>query len=144
MIWLWFVLIQLVQLVAMIVGWIVLIPFCILQAWKSSAQLSIKGDGRTIDEWRWSWLNYVYGNPEDGVSGLQAVVWPNGVSSPYMATSNPIWRSYCWSALRNSCDNLKYVLANKKGPLKEFKFLGRTCKVGWQMENGFNVPVLSL
>ena len=160
MIWLWFALIQLVQLAATVVGWIVLILPCLLQAWKSSAQLSIKGDGRTIDEWKWSWLNYVYGNPEDGVSGQQAVVWSNGVPSGFMAGSSvsSAWRAYLWSAIRNSCDNLKYLFAYKKGPLKLIPLGGSTLKVGsyevtipplsikagWQMENGFNVPVFSV
>lgn len=152
MIWLWFALIQFVQLVATVVGWIVLIPFCLLQAWSANA-FSIK-DGRRIDSWTWSLLNSVYGNPEDGVSGKQAVVWLNGTASPYYSNWSPIIRAYYWSALRNSCDNLKYIFANKKGPLITWTWTfsipftkyswTRTSKMGWQEENGFNVPVLSL
>lgn len=159
MIWLRYVMIQIVQLIAMVLGWVFLIPFCLLQAWKSSAQLSIKGDGRKIDEWKWSLLNYVYGNPEDGVSGQQAVVFVNGQPTHYYSLGTSVaWCAYRWSALRNSCDALKYRFAYAKGPLKTFTFGGwglklgsykvtipdLSFKVGWQPENGFNVPVFSV
>lgn len=156
MIWLRYVMIQIVQLIVMVLGWVFLIPFCLLQAWSVNA-LSIK-DGRRIDTWKFSLLNYVYGNPEDGVSGQQAVVWSNGTPMAYMASSGTCWRAYCWSALRNSCDALKYRFAYAKGPLKTFTFGGwglklgsykvtipdLSFKVGWQPENGFNVPVFSV
>lgn len=141
MIWLWFILVQLIQIVASIIGWFVLVPFCLAKAWVVSGT-SIK-DGRAIDRWKFSALNTIYGNPEDGVSGIQAVVWPNGIPGPYMAGANPAWRSYCWSALRNSCDNLKYVFSYKKGPLKNIQIGPLVVKMGWQPENGYNVPVLS-
>lgn len=138
--WPWFALVQIISLVAMIVGWVVLIPFCLLQAWTPAAQKSIKGDGRSIDAWRWKLLGYVCNNPEDGVSGQTALVQGN---QPYMPNAWAPWRAYCWSAWRNSADNLKYVFAWEAGPLKEFTLFGRTHKIGWQRENGFKVPVLS-
>lgn len=161
MIWLRFVGVQLLMLFATIVGWLLLIPFCLLQFWEYEPQGSIK-DERTIDVWKWVWLNKVYGNPEDGVSGQQAIVYTTGVAGPYMPLPDwltrftdipirrflawiyPAWRAYLWSAWRNSADNLKYVFADADGPLVTFQLFGRTAKIGWQLENGYKVPVLSL
>lgn len=139
MIWLKFIAIQLIQLAATVVGWFLLIPFCLAQAWKPGASNS----ARTIDVWSWKPLNYVYGNPEDGVSGYFALVWENGKQVPYLWVEFAWLRAYRWSALRNSCDNLKYVFADPKGPLKKFTVGRYTIKLGWQPENGYNVPVLS-
>ena len=104
--WLKFTVQQIESLIVTIAGWFVLIPFCLLRAWRSTAT-SIDPDYRAIDVWSWDWLNGVYGNPEDGVSGAQAIV--NG--QPYMPTANSIWRAYCWSAWRNSANGLKYRFA---------------------------------
>lgn len=157
MIWLKFAAIQLVMLVATVAGLVILLPACVFKRWTMFQclgaddrdwhfiyALSIK-DKRQIDHWNSILLNLVYGNPEDGVSGQQALVWTSdGKQVPYMPGAPAWWRAYCWSALRNSCDNLKYVFADPKGPLKTFKLFGRTCKIGWQVENGYNVPVGSL
>lgn len=125
-----------------ILGWILLIPFCIRQAWTADSK-SIK-DQRVIDRWNWKPLNWIWGNPEDGVSGQYALVWTRTGQVPYMAGADPAWRAYCWSAWRNSADALKYVFAWKNGPLlATFTLGGRVHKLGWQMENGYNVPVLS-
>jgi hypothetical protein len=138
MAWLWFAVVQLILLVATVGGWFLLIPFCLLHAWIQPDTKSIKDD-RLID--RWYLINFVYGNREDGVSGQQALI--NG-NQPYMPNAWAPWRAYCWSALRNSCDNLKYVFAWKAGPFKQWTLFGRPQHAGWQMENGFNVPVISL
>lgn len=144
MIWLKFFLGQFVMLLAMIIGLLLLPVPCLLRAWRDSADSSIK-DKRKIDEWKWSWLNYIYGNPEDGVSGKYALVWAGGNLVPYLPTAPDWWRAFRWSALRNSVDNLKYVFSRpldngKDGPIIywwKFKF-------GYQLENGFNVPVIGL
>lgn len=152
MIWLKFIAIQLVMLLATVVGWFLLIPFCLIQAWSdwdhtpdSSIPLLAK-DGRWIDQWSAPLLRPIYNNPEDGVSGKAALVWnKEGTAKvPYMPGAWAPWRAYCWSAWRNSADNLKYVFADPKGPLVTFKLFGRTAKIGYQTENGHNVPVLSL
>lgn len=127
---------QLVQLLATVLGWFILIPFCIFKAWKIDGARSIKDGRRTIDQWSWKWLNLVYGNPEDGVSGYWAVLADGTHYNP----TNSRWGAYCWSAWRNSCDNLKYVFSNNSGPLVEQWW---HLKVGYQEENGFRVPVLS-
>jgi hypothetical protein len=132
--WLWFGVVQLISLVATIIGWLLLIPFCLAQAW----------DNNVPDRWTWQPLNAVYGNPEDGVIGQHALIWNStGQKVPYMPGAWAPWRAYCWSALRNSCDNLKYIFAWQNGPFYTRQFGSRTLKVGWQLENGQKVPVLS-
>lgn len=146
MIWLKFAAIQLVMLLATVAGWLILLPFCWAHAWRLG-QMPV-GSTRWVDVWSWDPLNRVYGNPEDGVSGMLALVWnKEGTARGEYMPSDDVpawWRAYCWSAWRNSCDALKYVFADPKGPLVTFTFLGRNGKVGWQMENGYNVPVASL
>lgn len=152
MIWLKFVGIQLLMLLATVAGWFILLPWCIAHGWSDwdhqpsgSVRLKSIKDGRMIDQWGAPLLRLLYNNPEDGVSGQQALVWLYGTTQgPYMPDAPAWWRAYCWSALRNSCDNLKYVFEDPIGPLRTFKLFGRTCRIGWQPENGYNVPVLSL
>lgn len=140
--WIWFAIVQLISLLAMILGLIVLIPFCLAQAWTLDAK-SIK-DGRPIDRWSWQPLNLIYGNPEDGVSGQTALIWVSAtLQDSYMPNTWAPWRAYCWSAWRNSTGGLKYLFAWQNGPLKEFTLLGTRHKIGWQEENGRKVPVLS-
>lgn len=112
--WVLFVVVQLISLVAMVLGWFLLIPFCLAQAWKPA--ISTMDPTRAIDVWQWGPLNLMFGNPEDGVSGARALIWRNGARVPYMPNSWAPWRAYLWSAWRNSCDNLKYVFAWKGGP----------------------------
>jgi len=136
---LWFIFVQLVSLVAAALGTVVLIPFCLVRAWKRDAY-SIKGPAHTrvIDRWSWEPLNSIFGNPEDGVSGQCALIGPAG-SDPYRPNAWAPWRAYLWSGWRNSADSLKYVFAWEEGPLWRF---GKH-KAGWQRENGIKVPVIS-
>lgn len=144
--WVWFAIVQLVSLVAMVAGYILLIAPCLLHSWEPA--LSTVGPTQQSDRWSWP-INAVYGNPEDGVSGQYAKVWvlPNK-QEPFMPDASPAWRAYVWSAVRNSADGLKYVFAWSKGPLviHEYFLFGkpRTFKAGWQAENGIKVPVLSI
>lgn len=141
MAWVYFAFVQLVSFIAMVIGWIVLIPFCLARAWTLD-QNSLK-DQRPVDRWTWPVLNIVYGNREDGVSGQTALIWVDDVLSPYMPNAWAPWRAYCWSAWRNSADGLKYLFAWSNGPIKEFTVFGTKHKIGWQLENGLKVPVLS-
>jgi hypothetical protein len=142
--WVRFIAAQFFQLEAMVVGWFLLIPLCVAQAWEMSSVPSIKDGSRPIDRWSWRWVGVLYDNPEDGVSGAQALVWLNGQQVPYMPKAWAPWRAYCWSAWRNSADNLKYVFAWDAGPFRQWTLFGRPQHAGWQIENGFRVPVLSL
>lgn len=136
--WVWYITVQLIMLFFTVLGWFLLLPFCLTHCWYfKTPKLSIK-DNRPIDYWAWYSLNWVYGNPEDGVSGQQAIIELNGNASPYMPHTPAWWRAYCWSAWRNSCDNLKYVFAWRRGP--QAVVLGH--KIGWWDENGYKVPVL--
>lgn len=138
--WAWFALVQLVSLLATVIGWFVLIPFCLAQAWTSEKP----------DQWNWKPLNSVYGNPEDGVSGKDALIWNTGGTAkvPYQPTAWAPWRAYCWSAWRNSADSLKFVFAWANGPLKQWQFsaFGReiSIKAGWEKQTTSTVPVFSI
>lgn len=137
--WLWFVVVQLFSLLAMVIGWIVLIPFCLAQAWTMDT-ISTK-DGRLIDRWSWHPLNRIYYNVEDGVSGQTALVWVNGALTHYMPHAWAPWRAYCWSAWRNSCDSLKYVFHWSKGPFRRWEKGAFYFQAGW---NSSGLPVLSM
>lgn len=141
--WAWFALAQLLMLALTVAGWILLIPACLLRAWEKSPTPSIN-DGRQIDRWRWRWLAWA-DNPEDGVSGQQALVWVNAMArGPFMPGAYPPWRAWVWSAWRNSTDQLKYTFAlGLHGPTFALPLLGRTLKGGWGVENRLPVLVLS-
>lgn len=137
--WGWFAVIQLISLAATLFGLILLIPFCLAQAWNPAESTLWKG--RVIDCWSWTPLNWVYGNPEDGVSGQTALIWLNGTTQGrYQPDANPAWRAYRWSALRNSCDNLKYVFAWKGGPFYRRETASWFIQLGW---NSSGFPVIS-
>jgi hypothetical protein len=138
--WIWFFTLQAIMGFFALLGWFVLIPFCLSEAWfrGTIALVSIK-DGRPIDAWKWNPLNYVYGNPEDGVSGQQALIGDAaGQLVPYMPDAPAWWRAYLWSGWRNSCDALKYRFAWANGP--SAMILGK--KVGWWDYYGRKLPVL--
>lgn len=107
------------QALWMIAGWFLLIPFCLARAWKPCTS-TINFDARPprqISEWKWAWLNTIYGNYEDGVSGAEALIWTLGESA-YRAQDRvmvrvyyrpDMWaplRAWLWSAWRNSTNAL--------------------------------------
>lgn len=101
-----------IDVIAAVLGLVILAPFCALKAWEDcmSTENPFGRAPRQIDRWRWHLLNVVYGNPEDGVSGAQAMIWTDGkLGRNYMPDAGPRWRAYCWSAWRNSADQLKYT-----------------------------------
>lgn len=101
---------------AELLGFIVLLPACLLHAWTPSAAVSIKQlhIRPYVDLWSWNWLNYWYANSEDGVSGQDALIWSGNHLVWYYETFPewvPIWaRAYAWSAWRNGANNLKRPL----------------------------------
>lgn len=138
--WAWFVAVQLIMFAFMLLGLVVLIWPCLARAWEPSPAPSVK-DGRQIDRWKWRALA-PFQNPEDGVSGQTALVMLNPVQTvPFMPGADDRWRAYVWSALRNSCDGLKYVFAWKGGPYTEFTVGSKRIRLGWVEENGVRVPV---
>lgn len=105
-------------------GFIVLLPACLLHAWTEPTVTSIKplnsviyptipGKRLVVDQWSWGFLNAWYSNVEDGVSGQQAYIWNRGGTAyiPYRSTFpawTPLWViAYAWSAWRNGANNLK-------------------------------------
>ena len=139
--WVWFGIAQLVMAILAVIGWVVLILPCLLEAWEPSPIPSINADHRKIDRWACPWLNWIWGNPEDGVSGLTALVWVSGSArGPYWpGCPNAALRAYTWSAWRNSCDALKYTFAVTWFGTPSTVIVGR--RVGWSVENGRAVLV---
>jgi hypothetical protein len=107
---------------AIAAGFVVLLPACLAHAWTGPTYPSIKSkllDPKDlsrpfVDEWSWSWLNKWYGNSEDGVSGQYAFIWVGEGVVRYQDTFPswvPKWAiAYCWSAWRNSANNLRRPL----------------------------------
>lgn len=99
------------QAIWMVVGYGLLIPFCLLKAWQPAVS-TINPFGRpprVISEWRWAWLNTIYGNREDGVSGAEAMIWDWPAYSYRVLYRPNTWaplRAWLWSAWRNSTNAL--------------------------------------
>ena len=102
----------------MVLGYFLLIPFCLAQSWERDIS-TINPFGRTprpISLWRNAWLISIYGNREDGVSGEEALIWPD----PAQPGAGPLgdgrvlyrpntWaplRAWLWSAWRNSVNEV--------------------------------------
>lgn len=97
------------DVIAAVLGLGILAPFCAFKAWEDCMSTEGPYAPHPIDRWRWHVLNAVYGNPEDGVSGKAAMIWVSGIRVPYRPDSGARWRAYCWSAWRNTADQLKYT-----------------------------------
>jgi hypothetical protein len=101
------------QALWMVAGYLLLVPFCLAQAWEpcESTINPFERPARPISKWKWAWLNTIYGNREDGVSGAEALVWvtePAGWTHRVLYRPNT-WaplRAWLWSAWRNSTNEL--------------------------------------
>lgn len=125
--WLWFVIIQILSLCLMVVGWIVLIPFVLLKSWHTGNS-PVYSD-RNITMWNLSILDKIYGNWEDGV------VPPDW----YMTGINTLWRTYMWTAWRNSTNNLRWIFLWKDGPWFQYRNKGYYFQAGWRPDTGWYV-----
>lgn len=89
---------------------VILLPIiCLLRLWEPSVS-TVNPFGRAarpIDKWRWQWVQRVYGNFEDGVSGAFALIWVNGERVLYMPNAWAPWRALCWN-FRNPIHNLNH------------------------------------
>jgi len=148
--WVRFAAVQGVQWFFAVVGWFLLLPLCLAHAWEQGE--AGVGPIRTIDKWKWKWVDEIWGNPADGVSGQYAHTegYTDGhaIAVPYMLGARPWWRAYCWSAFRNSTNMLNYRFAYTGEMPQPFKTgfwaYGRQWRIGYQLENGYYVPVLSI
>lgn len=124
MIWLLFVLIQLVSLALAIIG----IPLIALLAY-FYAWILVSGKF----QWRGGWLTWLWGNEENGIVG------------PGISLNR--WNAFKWSALRNPCNNLRFVPGISKAGrplwLRTWTLFGREfyAKAGW-LTDGY--PALSV
>lgn len=136
--WVIFALVQLSGLVTDAAGLVVLALPCALGAWEPALSTQWNADApvkaHKIMQWSWKPLNAVWGNPEDGVLGPD---W-------HMPGKPAGLRAYCWSALRNRSDAMKYVYRRYGGPFwrSEFTLFGKKLYVqaGW---NSTGLPTVS-
>ena len=128
--WAWFVVVQLVCFAAMVVGWFLLAPLAAGKFWKEGWSEHYE---YVINVWRWKWIDRVWGNDEDGVTG--ALFYRERVPGTR-------WCTYLWTAWRNSSNNLRGVFARPQGPY--YRWGGTS---GWRGHVGFKPitgwPVLS-
>ena len=135
--WIYFAFVQLVCGIAMVIGWVLLLPWCAMKLWVVKASPYFNKD---VTAWSAQWMQAVYGNWEDGVTGV-------GTSKgPYLTTAPDWWRAYMWCAWRNSCNNLRFAFRwyGKDGaPFFYWQNKAGTWhfKCGWFYDNGF--PVLN-
>ena len=94
-------------------GLIILPIVCLWQLWEPCIS-TVNPFGRMprrIDRWTWNWVQRVYGNEEDGVSGTYALIWnSSGQRVPYMPGAWAPWRALCWN-FRNPIHNLNHPSA---------------------------------
>lgn len=129
--WIWFAFVQLVAVVAMVVGWVLLIPFAALRLW--TIKPSPYFPGEMVEAWRGGWLMFPWGNLEDGVIGNAA---------HRRRFKDDRVGAYLWSAWRNSANNLRFVFRWQGGPFWRWENAKHTfyIQAGWY-PNG--APVLS-
>lgn len=135
--WAWFALCSLFAFVVLMpVGWVVVGAACVFKAWKFPYANSIKPlpDRKLVDGFSWS-INALWGNPEDGVSGVDAY-GPSWIGSynPYGTR----WRAFVWSGLRNWANGFNYLTWRSSSPaplyVRQYSVFGkqRQIKIGWQ------------
>lgn len=77
-------------------------------------------DGRIVTVWTWRWINYIWGNDEDGVDGMplasqSVTIGIDGVQGRQgwwvqKTAGWSRWRIiFMWAALRNSTANLRFA-----------------------------------
>lgn len=60
------------------------------------------------EQWRWRWMQSIYGNNEDGIDGL-LVPGKNVNWTAATAKWSAFRRRWVWSAWRNSVNNIRYT-----------------------------------
>jgi hypothetical protein len=108
--WLYYAACQVASLALSIVGVPILAYACYYRDWTYSPNVdSIKPlPGRAkVDTWDSPWMRPVWGNPEDGVSGVYAY-GPDWVG-PYNDLPPSRWTAFWWAAVRNRCNGFDYI-----------------------------------
>jgi hypothetical protein len=121
------------------------------RAWTAANIPSIKPlpNRPNVDEWTWP-INWIYGNPEDGVSGRYAY---GGWAGAYNPTGSR-WKAFIWAAFRNWACGFNYLTWNGRNapPLFVTNYTVwswvpraggsvRQFKIGWQLRYGCTVMV---
>ena len=132
MIWFKFAWFQVRSLAATIVGWFLLAPLAAFKQWRwQLAYPSLKHD--QIAVWRWSWVDGIWGNAEDGVTG------DNFYAARFKSQR---LCAYLWSAWRNSANNMRWSNSVVGGPFVRITKGRWIFQFGYRPDNGW--PVLRL
>lgn len=127
--WIWFALVQLIELVFLLAGLVLLAPLAATRCWITRESKYFPG--RQVTAWRGGWFTWAWCNDEDGVTGADF----------YRARfRDDRLCAYCWSALRNPANNLRFVFKWIGGPFYRWENGKFYAQAGWY-PNGF--PVLS-
>ena len=98
--WLYFAGFQVVCAALMVLGWVILLPAAACKFWEPA--WSVHYPGSRINVWKWRWLDAIWGNDEDGVTGAPF----------YQAQfADERVRAYMWTAWRNSTNNMRWASA---------------------------------
>lgn len=128
-----FLLIQLVSLVLVVVGVPLVGALAFFRQWRIVEFRELVAEGVTrvtpLWEWKggkWTWL---WSNDEDGVFGYRPRILAR-------------WSAFVWSALRNPCNNLRFVRGVSRVGRPLWQWVGNTyyAQAGW---NAKGFPVLS-
>jgi hypothetical protein len=142
--WAWFVAVQLICFLAMVVGWFLLLPLALCGAyfyatWTEDFRRKYHPRVDSISKWNWYWVDRVWGNWENGIDpGTQLVIEGKDV---YMPGAPPWWRIYMWTAWRNSSNNLRWVFAWVGGPYYRWENSSWRGHIGFRPDTGW--PVIS-
>jgi hypothetical protein len=113
---------QALSLLLQLIGAVILAGPCYLRSWHPAPSTENRIP-QTINVWDSAFLNRIYGNDEDGVTG-----------KPGYNTEPPSrLKAYVWSAWRNPVDNLKYwpIARRPGGPLLYRRFGAFYVEAGW-------------
>lgn len=129
--WLTFWSFQARSLAATILGWFLLAPLAAMQNWVWIPSAAGKHD--FISVWKPDWVDAVWGNAEDGVTG--DTFYAQQVKGTRL-------RAYLWSAWRNSANNMRWGNAVLGGPFFRVTKGNWIFQMGYRPDNGW--PVLRL
>lgn len=120
------------------VGWVLVGIACYYYEWTYTPNVkSIKplDNRKMVDTWDWAFMRKIYGNPEDGVSGIYAYgpSWTGAFNSPPVTR----WKAFTWSGRRNWANGFNYITWKWPDINPPFKpgtwlFGKRSYKFGWQ------------
>ena len=127
--WIYFVLLELATFFfVQVPGVVILAPMAASHAWVTRE--STVYPGKRVTVWKGGKLTWLWGNEENGVTG----------PIEYNA-DNTAWKTYVWSAWRNSANNVRFLVSWKGGPWFQYRGKNWYIQFGFRPDTGW--PVFS-